>query len=203
MQAPRIIYGTAWKKTDTPRLVFEALSAGFRGIDTACQPRHYREDLVGAGLAQAIVKGVVKREEVFLQTKFSPIDAHDASTIPYDPKAAIEDQVRTSVQVSLKNLQTSYIDSIVLHSPLPTLELTVRAWKVLEEFVDQGIIHQLGVSNEYNASRFQQLYEAVRVKPKALQNRRCRTDSTQTVGTIKSCASFALLMVLRINPSGP
>jgi diketogulonate reductase-like aldo/keto reductase len=171
MHAPSIIYGTAWKKTDTPRLVFEALSAGFRGIDTACQPRHYREDLVGAGLAQAIVKGIVTREEVFLQTKFSPIDCHDANTIPYNPKDDVEDQVRASVQVSLKNLQTHYIDSIVLHSPLPTIELTVRAWKVLEGFVDQGIVRQLGISNEYNASRFQQLYDSVRVKPKALQNR--------------------------------
>lgn len=171
MLPPPIFYGTAWKKGETARLVCEALQAGFRAIDTACQPRHYREDLVGEGLSKAIKLGVVAREAVFLQTKFSPIDAHDANTIPYDAKQPVEEQVRTSIGVSLKNLQTTYIDSVVIHSPMPTLELTIRVWRVLEGFVDQGVIRQIGVSNEYDASRFVSLYDAARVKPSALQNR--------------------------------
>lgn len=39
---PAILYGTAWKKDTTPGLVYTALKAGFRRIDTACQPKHYR-----------------------------------------------------------------------------------------------------------------------------------------------------------------
>merc|ERR1712187_770046 len=50
---PALLYGTAWKKDETADLVLQALLAGFRGIDTACQPKHYREDLVGVALAQA------------------------------------------------------------------------------------------------------------------------------------------------------
>jgi diketogulonate reductase-like aldo/keto reductase len=188
VQAPRIIYGTAWKKGDTSGLVLEAIESGFRGIDTACQPRHYREDLVGVGLAQAIAKGVVKREDVFLQTKFSPIDAHDPNSIPYNPNAEVEEQVRQSIQVSLKNLQTPYIDSVVLHSPLATMELTTRAWRVLEECVDQGLVRQLGVSNEYDASRFVRLYDAVRVKPSVLQNR-FYVDSGYDVDLRSFCAA--------------
>ena len=42
VQMPRLIYGTAWKKEATTRLVIEAVLNGFRGIDTACQPKHYR-----------------------------------------------------------------------------------------------------------------------------------------------------------------
>jgi hypothetical protein len=36
-------YGTAWKKDRTADLVAKAIKAGFRHIDTACQPRHYNE----------------------------------------------------------------------------------------------------------------------------------------------------------------
>jgi hypothetical protein len=46
-EQPHIIYGTAWKKDDTADLVYDALHAGFRYIDTACQPKHYDEPGVG------------------------------------------------------------------------------------------------------------------------------------------------------------
>ena len=42
VQMPRLIYGTAWKKEATTGLVVKAILNGFRGIDTACQPKHYR-----------------------------------------------------------------------------------------------------------------------------------------------------------------
>ena len=42
IQMPRLIYGTAWKKEATTQLVVKAILNGFRGIDTACQPKHYR-----------------------------------------------------------------------------------------------------------------------------------------------------------------
>ena len=42
IQMPRLIYGTAWKKEATTKLVVQAVLNGFRGIDTACQPKHYR-----------------------------------------------------------------------------------------------------------------------------------------------------------------
>ena len=51
---PRILYGTAWKGADTARLVALALRHGFRGLDTACQPKHYDEAGVGAGLAACL-----------------------------------------------------------------------------------------------------------------------------------------------------
>lgn len=37
---------------------FEALKQGFKGVDTACQPKHYREDLVGLGLLKAYEVGI-------------------------------------------------------------------------------------------------------------------------------------------------
>ena len=63
---PTLMYGTAWKKQQTATLVYQAIKAGFRGIDTAAQPRHYQEHLVGEGIRQAIEEGIVKRKELFV-----------------------------------------------------------------------------------------------------------------------------------------
>jgi len=46
---PFLMYGTAWKEGETARLVQQAVTSGFRFIDTACQPKHYNEAGVGAG----------------------------------------------------------------------------------------------------------------------------------------------------------
>ena len=63
---PAFIYGTAWKKDRTKTLVKEALSAGFRKIDTAAQPRHYQEHLVGEGIREAIKEGTVTRKDLYV-----------------------------------------------------------------------------------------------------------------------------------------
>ena len=54
VRAPRFLYGTAWKEDETRRLTELALRAGFRGIDTANQRRHYHEAAVGQAVAAAI-----------------------------------------------------------------------------------------------------------------------------------------------------
>lgn len=68
-KVPKFLYGTAWKKERTEELVYQALKAGFRGIDTAAQPRHYREDLVGKGIKRAIQDGIVTREELYVRRR--------------------------------------------------------------------------------------------------------------------------------------
>ncbi|KMU73099.1 hypothetical protein CISG_03360 [Coccidioides immitis RMSCC 3703] len=62
---PVFLYGTAWKKDRTADLVYQALCNGFTAIDTAGQPKHYREDLVGEGIRRAISERKVKRENIF------------------------------------------------------------------------------------------------------------------------------------------
>lgn len=68
VKIPKFIYGTAWKKERTAGLVYEAIKSGFRAIDTAAQPRHYREDLVCEGIKRAIDEGIVKRNELHVKT---------------------------------------------------------------------------------------------------------------------------------------
>ncbi|ORX40735.1 NADP-dependent oxidoreductase domain-containing protein [Kockovaella imperatae] len=168
---PKIIYGTAWKKDRTAELVVQAVKAGFRGIDTACQPKHYREDLVGKALKQLFAEGV-KREDLFIQTKYTSLDGQDMSQpLPYDSSASISDQVTQSIQKSLTNLGVEYIDSVVLHGPLRTRQDTLAAYQALESFVDKGILLNLGVSNFYDPTLLNWLISKVRIKIGVVQNR--------------------------------
>src|SRR6202171_2935510 len=86
------LYGTAWKEDRTPALTELALRMGFRGIDTANQRRHYFEAGVGEGLAAAYRAGVLAREDLFLQTKFTYRRGQD-HRLPYDPAASLSVQV--------------------------------------------------------------------------------------------------------------
>jgi len=166
-----LIYGTAWKEDQTARLVSEAVKSGFRFIDTACQPKHYSERLVGEGWARAAAELGLKREDISLQTKFTSLNGQDPERIPYDKAAPLSEQVEQSLAKSLENLQTSYLDSLVLHSPMPTFENTMTVWRTFESFVDNGKVRQLGISNCYDKELFTKLYDRARIKPSVLQNR--------------------------------
>jgi diketogulonate reductase-like aldo/keto reductase len=170
IRVPRIIYGTAWKKADTQRLVSLAIQNGFRGIDTACQPKHYDEAGVGAGIAASIKRGLT-RADLYLQTKFTSLSGQDPNRIPYDSKAPLPQQVAQSVAVSLRNLQTNYLDCVLLHSPMPTATQDLAVWHALETLVDSGLVRQLGISNCYRIDDLRSLNETVRVKPAVVQNR--------------------------------
>jgi diketogulonate reductase-like aldo/keto reductase len=170
IRIPRIIYGTAWKKADTARLVRLAIQTGFRGIDTACQPKHYDEAGVGTGVAAGLGQGL-SRAELYLQTKFTSLSGQDPDRIPYDRKATLPDQIAQSVKASLVNLQTDYLDCVLLHSPMPTMAQTQSAWRALEAFVDAGQVRQLGISNCYRQDDLEGLFEGARIKPAVVQNR--------------------------------
>ncbi|CAF0956982.1 unnamed protein product [Rotaria sordida] len=172
VQMPRLIYGTAWKKEATTQLVIKAILNGFRGIDTACQPKHYSEDLVGQALVELENKHNISRQDLFIQTKFTSIHGQDQSKpLPYNPHSPLVEQVRQSFATSLKNLHTNYIDSLVLHSPLQSHELTMEVYREFEKFVDNGQVKQLGISNLYDLNRLKRLYDDARHKPSVIQNR--------------------------------
>jgi diketogulonate reductase-like aldo/keto reductase len=170
LRTPGIIYGTAWKKTDTRRLVETAIRQGFRGIDTACQPKHYDEAGAGAGIADSLNSGLARRE-LYVQTKFTSVSGQDPERIPYDPAASLPEQIAQSFAASLRNLQTDYLDCLVLHSPLPTAERTLAAWQAFEALVDAGGVRQLGISNCYGLAELEHLWYHSRIKPAVVQNR--------------------------------
>jgi diketogulonate reductase-like aldo/keto reductase len=170
VKMPWIIYGTAWKKERTAELVVKAIQAGFRGIDTACQPKHYDEPLVGAARHRLKDHGI-ERETLFLQTKFTPLSGQDLRQVPYDKNAPIELQVAQSFEASKKNLQTEYVDSLVLHSPMAPHALLMKVWNAMEKIQKTGGARQLGISNCYDTEVIRVLYAHANVKPAVVQNR--------------------------------
>src|SRR5262249_57604312 len=116
VRVPAVVYGTAWKEAATEDVTRLALEAGFRGIDTANQRRHYHEAGVGAAIARAVADGLVRRDALFLQTKFTPLGGQD-HRLPYDPRADAATQVRQSFASSLEHLGVDRLDSYVLHGP--------------------------------------------------------------------------------------
>jgi diketogulonate reductase-like aldo/keto reductase len=175
VRSPSILYGTAWKKDDTESLVRMAILQGYRGIDTACQPKHYHEPGVGAAVSsfldEKVSSGKLVRADFYLQTKFTSLSGQDPARIPYDPKVPLPEQVRQSFAVSLRNLGTDYLDCLVLHSPLPSAGQTLEVWQTLESLVDARGVRQLGISNCYRIEQLEALYASARVKPAVVQNR--------------------------------
>ena len=165
IEMPKMMYGTAWKKEHTTEHIVNAIKAGFRGVDTASQPKHYREDLVGEAIAQ------FDRDELFIQTKFTPKEGQDPNNIPYDPNSPLEQQVLDSFEVSKSNLKTDYVNSLVLHSPLFPMANLLRVWQVMEEKYQSGEALELGISNCYDLSVLKKLHENSIVKPTIVQNR--------------------------------
>jgi diketogulonate reductase-like aldo/keto reductase len=169
---PRFLYGTAWKEERTEELAGLALAAGFRGIDTANQRRHYVEAGVGAAAAAAQQRGSLAREDLFLQTKFTSVGGQD-HRLPYDPHADAATQVQQSFQSSLQHLQTTYVDSYVLHGPSSSRGLTAEdreVWKAMEDLHRAKKARLLGISN-VSLEQLVTLYEGSAVKPAFVQNR--------------------------------
>ena len=168
---PSFIYGTAWKKDATTDLVRTAVQAGFSAIDTANQPKHYSEPLVGDALAALAGEGI-GRDRLFLQTKFTPLNGQD-HRVPYEPQAPLTKQVAQSFEASLKHLNTDYLDSYLLHGPYTYPGLGAEDWEVwgaIEKLYRSGRARMIGISN-VNAIQLATLVAQAEIKPMAVQNR--------------------------------
>jgi diketogulonate reductase-like aldo/keto reductase len=171
IRVPSFMYGTAWKKEATTKLVLEAIEAGFTAIDTANQLIHYDEARVGEAL-MTLAKQGIGRERLFLQTKFTPANGQDHRT-PYDANASITTQVHQSFESSLAHLHTDHLDSYVLHGPYYRGGLGPEDWEVwaaIESLYDGGKTKLIGISN-VTAGQLALLCERAKRKPMVVQNR--------------------------------
>ena len=168
---PSFMYGTAWKKDATARLVELAVESGFTAIDTANQKIHYQEALVGEGLLALEKKGI-GRERLFLQTKFTSVNGQGGQT-PYDPSADLTTQVNQSFASSLEHLHTEVVDSYVLHGPYYRRGLSAADWEVwaaIEALYVAKKTRIIGVSN-VSAEQLALLCSKAKTKPMVVQNR--------------------------------
>jgi diketogulonate reductase-like aldo/keto reductase len=167
-----IFYGTAWKEDRTPALTELAIRSGFRAIDTANQRRHYFEEGVGQGLAAMYRAGVVTRDDLFLQTKFTYQRGQD-HRLPYDPAVPLSVQVAQSMASSLEHLATDHVESFVLHGPASNYDWTdadAEAWEAMRKERDAGRTRFVGVSN-VSLFHLQQMSAAHAELPAFVQNR--------------------------------
>lgn len=160
---PEIAFGTWQIDNDAVTdAVKTALSLGYRHIDTASA---YGNE---SGIGKAIAESGLSREDIFITSKIpAEIKNYD------DAKKIIND--------SLKNLNTSYIDLMLIHAPKPWEELfggsnknyfeeNLSVWKAMEEAVEAGQIRSIGVSN-FEIADMQNLLEHGKIKPAANQIR--------------------------------
>jgi diketogulonate reductase-like aldo/keto reductase len=172
VRVPRFLYGTAWKEGRTRRLTELALCQGFRGVDAANQRRHFHEAAVGQVVRAALASGLVAREDLFLQTKFTFRQGQD-HRLPYDPRAPIPVQVEQSFASSLAHLGTEVVDSYLLHGPTQQSSLAPadwEAWRAMEVIHESGRARLLGVSN-VSLEQLDGLCRGARVRPRFVQNR--------------------------------
>ncbi len=171
-RTPKFLYGTAWKEEKSEALTVKALEAGFEGIDTANQRKHYNEEGVGVGFNKFLKNSGKKREEFFLQTKFTFARGQDHRK-PYDENSAYPDQVFQSFASSLEHFNTEYLDSFILHGPFQNFGISdedLEVWSAMENLLDQKRTLAIGVSN-VGLDQLKTLFSKSRIKPKFVQNR--------------------------------
>ena len=127
---------------ETERCVLEAISVGYRSIDTA--QGYFNEAAVG----EAISKCGVPRDELFLTTKIW------ISNGGYE-------RAKASIDESLKKLKTDYVDLMLIHQPFNDYYGSYRA---MEEAYKAGKIRAIGVSN-FMPDRFIDIANFVDVVP--------------------------------------
>lgn len=126
VQIPMLGYGVFQiPAEDTKRCVLDAISVGYRSIDTA--QGYFNEE----GVGEAIAESGVPRDQLFLTTKIW------ISNGGYE-------QAKASIDESLRKLRTDYVDLMLIHQPFNDYYGSYRA---MEEAYKAGKIRTIGVSN--------------------------------------------------------
>ena len=126
---PRIGLGV-WRlsEAEAPRLVADAIEAGYRHIDTA---EAYQNE---AGVGQGLKLAKARRRDLWITSKLqTSLQGYDSSLKAFD---------QTMAKVELDQL-----DLFLIHWPAPARNKYVETWKALIELQQQGRIRSIGVSN--------------------------------------------------------
>ena len=129
--------------------VMALLENGGRLIDTAYM--YGNEEAVGEGVRRGMEAYGIPREDIFVITKIYPNQFSD-------PEAAID--------MALQKLNIGYIDMMLLHHPGAG---DVKAYKVMEQYVEAGKIRSLGLSNWY-VEELTEFLPQVTIIPALVQN---------------------------------
>lgn len=140
---PQLGFGTWTLAENTTRSVRAAAEAGYRLFDTA--QGYGNEKEVWEGIRQS----GLSRKDVFITTKIAP----DSMRKP--PQSV-------SIDESIEKLGGEYIDLMLIHWPVK--ERIQETWQIMEEYVDKGLIRNIGLSN-FNPHHIEDLLRYARVRP--------------------------------------
>lgn len=133
-------------------MVKAAVKIGYRLFDTADDYRG--ESGIGIALTELEKEGIFERGDLFIQTKISDNNAHADEPLigvyfnsnnPFMQRHTVEEIVREKVEISLREMKTDYLDSLLIHYPYP--DYMVDIWKTMIQLREEGIVRYIGVSN--------------------------------------------------------
>ena len=171
-----------WKvgPSAAPALVEQAIRAGYRHLDSACD--YGNEEAVGAGLRAALAAGVCRREDLWITSKL------------WNTYHAPE-HVRPALERSLRDLGLDYLDLYLVHFPIalefvpfderyppgwfydperpelgmkPVRVPLAETWGAMEQLVAAGLVRNIGVCN-YNCALLRDLLSYAEIRPAVLQ----------------------------------
>lgn len=150
---PPIVETTNWMDYPLMKtLVTEGLAVGFRAFDTARD--YHNEPVVGRVLKECLREQGLKREDIFVTTKIGNSQQEQGN---------IEEQI----DISLRNLQTDYIDLWLMHWPYP--DYFVETWHKMEKVYVSGKVRAIGVAN-FRVRHFEHLLKmGVGIMPHCVQ----------------------------------
>lgn len=136
---PSVGLGT-WKgaKGTVGRAVLAALEAGYRHFDCSTMYKNERE--IGEALQEAITRGTVKREDLFIASKLWNT-RHGAEQVP------------RALERTLRDLRLEYVDLYLVHWPATDVQGAElrppisETWRAMEALVAAGTVRSIGVSN--------------------------------------------------------
>jgi len=139
VEIPYLGFGTYLIPDDEAvTVVGEALRAGYRHVDTA--EGYGNEHGVGEAIRQAIDTSLLKREELFVTTKFWPGNPAWGDA----PKGRTE--TRAALAASLERLGLDYVDLYLIHAPFGA-DQRLDQWQALVDAQADGLARAIGVSN--------------------------------------------------------
>lgn len=143
VELPPLIMSTNWMDYPTMKEVVTAgLKIGFRAFDTA---RDYgNEHIVGRVIKECLAEQGLKREDIFITTKIGNSQQRLGN-------------MSEQINISLKNLQTDYVDCWLMHWPYP--EHYIDTYHKMEKVYQEGKVRAIGMAN-YHVRHFQKLWEA-------------------------------------------
>jgi len=165
-----------WRLNDPEEIAYNAIVAGYRRFDSACD--YGNEELTGRGIRRAIYEGIVKRDDLYITTKLWNTYHHP-------------DHVPLALDRCLEDLGLDYVDEFLVHFPI-SMEFVSFAdkyppewknmngemvlvkndisetWKAMEELVASGKTRFIGLSN-FNCQHIRQVLSIAKIRPTSLQ----------------------------------